>query len=320
LKNYKLAYGAYSKVLALDSENWFDEVETSLIYNYSSRLREAKEDWDKELFPQAEGHLRLAYAALPDSLTPVKSLAQMKMQMSSSVDYLEQKDDLLNEALDLLNEALAANAEAYNLQINKASVLDALDRNEEAHEIYERLLREHGDDDLLLMAIANLAIDDSDMGRAGDFYVMIVDIRENDTNANNDADNKDMLLAAGNWYTRSEVLRFDEALDVLDRAANKEENPSIEVMMARLKAHYNYGMKVQELAKDELDPVLKAEAEAKAKGLFSRAQEIGIATTNIHSSEAQAFYFLSAAQMQLGDYTSSDLNYKTYEELDSGGM
>ncbi len=319
LKNYKLAYDAYSRVLVLDSEEWSEKVEASLNYNYSSRIRQAKNDWDEEYYDQAEGHMRLAYAALPDSLTPVKSLARMKMQMSYLPAFEDTREDLLNEALALLDDALDENPDAYNLQINKANVLDALDRNEEARAIYDRLLREHGDDDLLLLDIASLAIDEQDFARAADFYVMVVDLREKDTDALNDLDNKDMLLAAGDWYAMSSIKRFEDSLAVLDRAANMEQDPTLKVMMARLQAFYNYGLFVKEEAKDELDPALAAEAESKATALFTRAQEIGVATTNIFSAEAQAFFYLSAAQMQLGDYDGSDINYKTYEEL-SGGM
>jgi tetratricopeptide (TPR) repeat protein len=319
LKNYKLAYDAYSKVVALDEEHWGDEVAVSLKYNYSTRERQARVDWEGEFYDQAEGHFRLAYAALPDSLSPVKSLARMKMQMSQVPDYQDERDDLLGEALALLDDALDLNPDAYNLQIDKASVLDALERNDEARAIYDRLLREHGDDDMLLLNIASLAIDDKDWARAADFYVQIVDLREKDTDALNDDDNKDMLLTAGTWYAQPDIARFDDALHVLDRAANMETDPTIEVLMARLQTYYNYGMMVKAAAKDELDPAVVAEADLKAKNLFTRAQEVGIATTNTYSANANAFFYLSAAQMQLGDFASSDINYKTYEEL-SGGM
>ena len=82
MKNLELAYEAYSRALEIDRANWAEEVEISLNFNYSNRMRQAKLDWDDDYYEQAEGHMRLAFAALPDSLSPIKSIARMKMQLS----------------------------------------------------------------------------------------------------------------------------------------------------------------------------------------------------------------------------------------------
>ncbi|RKZ11693.1 hypothetical protein DRQ53_15690, partial [bacterium] len=219
-KNYQAAYAAYGRADSLDPGEFTDKVEQAVIYNYNNRVRQAKLDWDEDYFEQAEGHMRLAYAALPDSMTPIKNIARMKMQMSQDERYLENKEELLLEALTLLDQVLLQNPEAYDLQLNKANVLAALGRNDEAKQIFDTLLAEHGDDTGLLIDIANLAIDDGDYSRAADFYVQVVDLNEADTDANNDADNKGMLVSAGTWYSSPNIGRFDDAIVVLDRAAD----------------------------------------------------------------------------------------------------
>jgi tetratricopeptide (TPR) repeat protein len=318
-KNYQLAYDAYQRALDLNAKEWEKEVNRSLKYNYGNRIRQASLDWEEGYFEQAEGHLRLAYAALPDSLTPVKNIARMKMQMSNQTEDEDEKDRLLSEALVLVDQALAAKPEAYNLQIDKANILNGLGRNEEAGIIFERLLVEHGDDTGLLMDIANLAIDDGDMARAADFYVRIVDLNEADTDAANDDQNKEMLIAAGSWYSVTSIGRYDDALAVLDRAANLELLPTFKTMLLRQKTFYKYGKYLKDQAAvPEVDPLDKADMETRSKELFGRAVEIGIATTSNFPTEAEGFLYLSMAQVEVGEFTASDANYKTFQELSGG--
>jgi len=205
--------------------------------------------------------------------------------------------------------------EAYDLQVNKANVLAALGRGDEARMIFDNLLAEHGDDTDLLLDIANLAIDQQDFERAADFYVMIVDLNEADTDATNDDFNKDMLVNAGVWYSDQNVGRFDEALVVLDRAADLELVPTAGTMLNRLRAYYNYGKETKKLAEAETDPALQKDLQDKATGLFNRAIEIGVAMTNNFPANANGFFYLSLAQLETGDYTASDANFKTYQEL-----
>lgn len=314
-KNYDLAYHAYQKAYTLDVEAFSEKVETSLIYNYNNRVRQAKLDWDEDYFEQAEGHMRLAFTALPDSMAPIKNIARMKMQMSQTEEYADQKEALLNEALVLLDQVLAKNPEAYELQLNKANVLAALGRNEEAKVIFDTLLAEHGDDAGLLIDIANLAIDDGDYSRAGDFYVMVVDLNEADTDATNDADNKAMLVAAGTWYSSNNVGRYEDAIVVLDRAADLETIPTDNTMLMRLRTYYQYGKDTKRLAADETDPIKKAELADKSTVLLSRAVEIGVAMTNNFPATADGFFYLSMAQFEMGDYAAAEANNKTFEEL-----
>ena len=315
MKNYGLAYEAYERSLALDPEHFAEEVQTSLDYNYNNRLRQAKLDWDEKYFEQAEGHLRLAYAALPDSLTPIKSIARMKMQMSQEEAYSDQREALLGEALGLLDHVLEENPEAYDLQLNKANVLAALGRNDEAGDIFDALLREHGDDTSLLADIANLAIEDGDYARAADFYVRIVDLREADTDGGNDGDNKAMLVSAGTWYSSTHVGRYEDAIGVLDRAANLEIVPTENTMLMRVRTYYNYGKHLKEQYAAETDPARKAELETEYKSMLGRASEIGVAMTNNFVANPDGFFYLSLAQMELGDFSASEANFKTYEQL-----
>ncbi len=49
--------------------------------------------------------------------------------------------------------------------------------------------------------------------------------------------------------------------------------------------------------------------------MLNRAVEIGVAMTNNFFDNADGFFYLSLAQMELGDYTASEANFKTYEQL-----
>ncbi len=314
-KNYELAYEAYSRALELDAKDWQKQVSESLAYNYGSRLRQAKLDWDDSFYEQAEGQLRLAYAALPDSVTPIKSIARMKMQMAEEDKFHDQREKLLEDALTLLNQVLESKPDAYELRLDKASVLDALGRNDEAKQLYHELLAEHGNDTHLLMNMAELAREQGDYKSASDYYVKIVDLNEADTDASNDDDNKTMLVQAGIMYGSPNVGLYDDALTVLDRAANMERSLDENTILLRLQTYYNYGMEVNQESADEVDPVRKQELKDKATALFQRSVEIGVAMTNNFPSNADGFFYLSAAQFQLGDYDVATANNKTYEEL-----
>ena len=317
-KNYEFAYDAYRRAESLDAKGFSRKVEQSLLYNYNNRVRQAKLDWDEEYFEQAEGHMRLAFTALPDSMSPIKNIARMKMQMSQDDRFADSREEFLNESLMLLDQVLIKHPEAFELQLNKANVLAALGRNNDAKQIFDKLLAEHGDDTGLLIDIANLAIDDGDLGRAADFYVMVVDLNEADTDATNDADNKAMLVAAGTWYSTKNIGRYNEAITVLDRAADLETIPTDNTMLMRLRTYYNHGKDIKTRTEAETDPAKKAQLTEEYTALFNRAIEIGIAMTNNFPATADGFFYLSLAQLEIGDYTASDANYKTYEELQTG--
>lgn len=315
-KNYELAYEAYSRAKELSHGDIEKNVEESLVYNYSNRIRQASSDWQDEYFEQAEGHLRLAYAALPDSLTPIKSIARMKMQMAD-MDTTDLTSDALREsALELLDQALDASPEAYDLNIDKANVLDKLGRDDQARAIYEKLLQEHGDDTSLLMDIANLSVDEGDYSRAADFYVKIADLNEADTDAGNDDNNMSLLKTAGSWYSTSSVGRYEDAIAALDRAAELDSRGlDHNIMLLRLKAQYNYGMTLKGEAEMESDTIMKEDLVGRAKLRFDRAVEIGLAMTSNFPMVPEGFLFLSMSQVEIGDFTASDTNFKTYQEL-----
>ncbi len=111
----------------------------------------------------AEGFFRLAYASLPDSISPIKNIAVMKIRQAS-----ENNDDpaILGEAVTLLDEVLVQRPGAYDLLADKANVLAKLGRTDEATRIYDDLLREHGSDTFLLNDMAQLAVQDGKL-RAG---------------------------------------------------------------------------------------------------------------------------------------------------------
>lgn len=220
--------------------------------------------------------------------------------------------------MTLIDQALDANPEAYNLKIDKANILNGLGRNEEAGLIFDSLLAEHGDDTGLLLDIANLAIDDGDMARAADFYVRVVDLKEADTDASNDDQNKEMLIAAGSWYSVTTIARYEDALAVLDRAANLELLPTFKTQLLRQKTFYKYAKKLKDDSAAETDLMAKADAEARFKELFGRSVEIGIATTNNFPTESEGFLYLSMAQVEVGEFMASDANFKTYQELSAG--
>lgn len=315
MKNYGLAYEAYQKAITLDAADWKDKVTVSLKYNYGNRLRQAQLDWNEGYYEQAEGHLRLAYAAWPDSVTPIKSIARMKMQMAAKDTFANQREELLSQALDLLDQILASKPEAYELRVDKANVLDALGRDDEARTLYENLLAQHGNDTHLLLSMADLAREQLDYNKSADYFVKIVDLNEGDTDAGNDKDNKSMLVQAGVMYGSPSVGRYADAVKVLDRAANMEINPEANTMLLRLQTYFQYGMSLVDKAQVETDPAAQQQIQEQAKGLFQRAVEIGNAMTNLFPTNADGFFYLSAAQFQMGDYDAATVNNKTYEEL-----
>jgi len=286
-----------------------------LVYNYNTLFNDAARDWEDSYYEQAEGHYRLAYVALPDSLAPIKNIARMKMQMSQEPGYADKQAELLNEALDLLDQVIIEKPDAYDLRLNKANVLAALGRNEEAGQIFDELLAEHGDDTGLLIDIANLAIEDQDMGRAADFYVRIVDLNEGDLDANNDSDNLAMLSSAGTWYGTRNVSRYEDAIAVLDRAADLEPVPTEKTMLLRVQTYLAHGKDLKEQAKAETDPVLQAELTAQSTAALNRTLDISVAMTNNFVANANGFFYLSMTQMELGDFTASEASFKTYEQL-----
>ena len=217
--------------------------------------------------------------------------------------------------MELLNQALVENPDAYSLNLDKANVLDQLDRDIEARAIYEELLTDHGDDTSLLRDMASLSLDEGSYARAADFYVRVVDLNEADTDPLNDDDNKAMLMSAGSWYALRSVGRYDDAITSLERAAELDMFLNEKTMLARTKTYYKYGMKLKGDAAAEMDEILKADLTARSMEKLNRSVEIGIAMTNNFTFNADGFLALSMAQVEIGEFEASEANYKTYNEL-----
>jgi tetratricopeptide (TPR) repeat protein len=330
-ENYELAYRYYNRAKEIDPANWAEEVELALQHNFTMRSNDAKYEYQAHYYEQAEGFFRLAYAALPDSLSSIKNIAIMKMQQANEARQQAETPEagrraaqpLLTEALDLIDQVLAANQDAYELQANKASILASLGRTQEANTLYDELLRDHGDDANLLVDIANLAIDQRNYERAADLFVQIVDLYENDNDPGNDTDIPRMLSDAGRWLADKSVRRYSEAVELLDRAADRETFPKLETFLYRLQTRQQYGKYLKDQVATETDPVRKAELETQAREQFTRGVEIGNALVNYGFPEsdqtrdnlANAHLFLGMCQYELGDQAASDLNMKRYREL-----
>lgn len=319
IKNYELAYKAYKRAIELKPAEWTEKVNVSLAYNYRARLSQAKIEWDSRYYEQAEGHMRLAYAALPDSLTPIKSIARMKIQMSETGEFAEKKTQLLTEALEMLDQVLAANPTAYELQLDKAYVLATLGRNDEAGKIYNDLLAAHAEDTDLLIQVASLAAEQKDFERAADMYVKIVDLYEKDADTNNDGNNIGMLVSAGLWYGKPEIGRYEDAIAVLDRAIILETFPTENSLVARLRTVFNYGKSLKDASAADVDPTVKQAKLDQAKTLFVRAVELGNDLIGRFPGSAQGFLYLSMAQLETGDPAGADASFKRYQELAAAG-
>ncbi len=319
-KNYELSYEYYSRSKEIDPEHFTEMANVAMEYNFTTQSNTAKGEFAVSYYEEAEGFFRLAYAALPDSLSAIKNIARMKMKHASEVgEDLGMRETLLEEALVLVDQVLDAHPDVYDLQADKASVLKHLGRTTEADIIYKRLLEEHGDDPGLLHDVAELARSENDQQRAADLYVRIVGIYENDTDPSNDEAVKPLLLFAGTIYGTPSVQRFEEAIELLNRAAEKEIFGAQEsTLLVRMQTYYHYGKHLQDQAAEETDPVRKAELEQLAAEMFQRGVEIGNALTNQYPGSAEGFLFLALCQVELGDTASSEINLKAYEELSTG--
>jgi len=316
-QSYKLAYERYAKARDLAPEKMGDQVEESLAINYQNRLRDGDNNWNMKYYEQAEGYYRLAYYALPDSLTPIKNIARMKMQQAAQAEAPETRKALFGEALDLLDQVLAENPDAYDLRADKAFVLTTLggpENLDRAEKIYTELLQDHGDDPALLTDVVNFALRRQNFEWAADLNVQIAGIYRNDTDAANDDQIAGLLHDAGQWYSLPSVARYETAIDVLNRAS--EENPlSKEILFDRLQTFYRYGVELKQQADAATDPARKDELRAKSQQIFQRGVEVGNALTSEYVDYADAFQFLALCQVELGDTAAAEQNFKTYNEL-----
>jgi tetratricopeptide (TPR) repeat protein len=318
-KYYGLAYTNYRKAEELAPKEFTERANIAMLDNYTRRSNEAKRDFEAGYYEQAEGHFRLAYAALPDSIAPIKNIAGMKMQQAASEGATEARQrELFEEALALLNQVLAEKPDAYLLQSDKASLLTQLGRPQEAQRIYDDLLRQHSDDPQLLKDIAFLSLRQGDFARAAELYIQVADIYADDTDPANDAEIDDLLRDAGGWFGLPVVGRYEEALDALNRAAEMEPVPTLDLMQTRLQTFYQYGQSLKDQAEEATDPSRKSELEARAREQFQRGVDIGNALTNLYPTAATGYQFLGLCQIEVGELDAAQLNLKTYDELSAG--
>ncbi len=312
--NYEKARDYYLKAKQLDPEGLGEKVDVALKYNFEQRSNDAKREYRAGYYEQAEGFFRLAYAANPDSISAIKNLARMKMQMAA--ENPQDNTEILEEALDLLDTALKENPDVYALQADKASVLRDLGRAAEADQIYTQLVREHGDDPGLLIDVANLAIDQEQYERAADLFVRVADIYANDTDPTNDDDVRELLVRSASYLAAEDVGRYDEALELFDRALQRETFPTQNTLFEYLRTYYDYGRKLDEEAGD--DPA-KQDLRDKAKSEFQRGVEVGNALVNNYPDYSLAYYYLGLLHGELGDQAAAEANLKKYSELENLG-
>ncbi len=139
--SYESAYLKYKTAEEMDPKDMTEQVNESLQINYENRKRDGDLMWRGENYEQAEGFYRLAFAALPDSATPIQNIANMKMAMASKAPPDSAKV-LMTDALDLLNQVLETRPDEYPLLQDKAYVLTYLGRLDEAESIYTDLLKD----------------------------------------------------------------------------------------------------------------------------------------------------------------------------------
>ncbi len=249
-KQYTIAHEHYVRALELGPEMQ-EKVNTSLLYNYQLRYddgtrqynqaRNAEGDSKADFYEAAEGQFRLAYAANPDSVAPIKNIARMKIQLAGEVAE-EDRDRLYGESLDLLDHVLEGNPDAFGLLSDKANVLTRLGRGDEANRIYDDLIVQHPNDTGLLIDIARLASEQQDFKRAADLYVKVAGIYRDDEIVENDEDMLNLHLQAGRFYGHDSVLDYRAAIENYDAAMDLEDIVQEDTLLQKLRSHYLYGL------------------------------------------------------------------------------
>ena len=231
-------------------KDFTEKVDHSLQYNYNNRVRQAKLDWDEDYYEQAEGHLRLAYAALPDSMTPIKNIARMKMQMSQDERLrATSEDDLLNEALVLLDQVLAKQSRSLRPAAEQGQRAGRPgpqrgSRRDLRHPA-GRARRRHGPADRHRQPGHRRR-----RLRAGRRFLRQGRGPERSRHRRHQRrHNKDMLVAAGTWYSHR---RTSGATTTPSRCWTGRPTwrsiPTENTMLMRLRTYYNYGKKLKNQA------------------------------------------------------------------------
>lgn len=317
-RSFESAYGKYTQARQMDPENWADQVVEALEINYINTKRQGQQMWRDRNYEEAEGYYRLAFAALPDSLGAIRDIASMKIgqaeEVQSQEDGAEKARSFRIEALGLLNQVLTTRPDAYRLRADKAYVLTQLDRTDDAQEIYDALLVEHGDDPELLLDVVGLYSKQQRYGDAGDLFMRVAEIYKDDDSFENDAQLKGMYTEAGfNYQNASD---YPKAINAFNLANERDVNDT-NIMTSRVLLNLQYGQSLLAESAGVLteDAARSAELEASGKDYLQRAVEIGNALVNIDPNNADGYYYLSQAQSSLGDQAAALQNLTTYQEL-----
>lgn len=317
--SYTLAYEKYMTAKQMDPEGLSDQILESLEINYSNRVRSAEQMWQGRYYEQAEGFYRLAYAAVPDSATPLRNIANLKMSQAAALGEAE-KDTatvLMGEALTFLDAFVEREPQVYEARSDKAYVLTYLGRLDEAQVIYDELLLTHGDDPKLLGDVVGFARQRQDYKWAADLNVKIAEVFAGDTDAENDAKVVPLLTEAGNWYGSSNVKAYPEALAALDRASELDPSDT-DLLFYRLRTFFFYGQDL-EIAAANAPEAEQPALLAQARQMFQRAVDVGNALVASATTHAEGFRYLGLSQGRLGDSAAAEQNLRTSEQLSSGG-
>lgn len=315
-QNYEMAYGYYNKARTLQPEQFKENVELALLHNYTLRNNDAKTEYAGRFYEAAEGFFQLAYAALPDSISPIKNIAIMKIKQAN-----ENNNDpaILETALTLLDDVLKQRPGAYDLLADKANVLAKLGRSDEATRIYDDLLREHGNDASLLIDMTNLAVQDSKLERAADLSIRLIDLLENDGNPENDTELKNLMVQSAGWLAQKDIHRYSEALDLYKRALQLELVPEQETMLGQLLAHYDFALFLKQQAAEAVDPSAKTELESQARAQFGEGVNVGNAAVDAFFDCANCYLILARCQFEMGDYKAGEISTLKFNELRAAG-
>lgn len=322
MRQYDMAYGYYQYTMELDPL-MVDRVNESMAYSYGLRkndgladletARNAEGEMQQRFFESAEGQYRLAYAAFPDSTSPIKTIARMKMFLADQADDRDGRDALFGEALALIDQVLESSPDAYALQADKADVLNRLGRNEEASAIYDRLILEHPEDTGLLIDIASLASEERNFERAADLYVQVSELFEQSDDLDDDEEIYPLTMQAALYYGQPGVLRYEDSLAQYAKAIRLEDEgfggPKPDTLFQKQKLHYDFAKSIQAEAGDT------AELPEQAREQFQFSVNTGDALVAVDVENELAYYFLGMAQIELGDNQRSTQNLETYRRL-----
>ncbi len=309
--DYLMAYDYYMKAIELDSA-LEDRAYESMLFNYIQRSNDAKNEYRGKYYEAAEGYFRLAYAAMPDSVAPIKNIARMKIKLAA-----DKSDDpaLLNEALVLLDQVIEASPEAFLLKTDKATVLARLGRTSEASALYDGLLQEHPNDADLLIDVARLSEEDLRFERAAEMYIRVIDIYETSEDDMSESIYPIALRAAA-YFGDSSILRYQEAIYLYEKALRHELLPKENTMMQKLKLHYDYGKFLRKESEFAETPEIKTEQEQLAIEQFTAGTGVGNALVNSYLESSNGYFFLGMCYMELGDSTNAEKNLEVFRKLD----